>query len=502
MNLSGNLLEVRNVSKIFPGVQALEGVDFNVNCGEVHVLLGENGAGKSTLIKIISGAYQPDSGSIFFKGKKVHENDPRNSLQMGVSVLYQEPSLVPNLNLIENIHLGIEPELPSLLTAIDEKKQLQNTLALFDELNLALDPYAQVLELNLAEQQMVAIARALHLSANLVIFDEPAAMLAQREVTQLFSVIRQLRARGLGIIYVTHRLEEAMQIGDRASIMRDGHMVATVAIDGTTKKDLVRMIVGHGVEDSITRISRSSKEEILRLEKVSSKEGITDVSFNLHAGEILGITGLIGSGGTDLLQTIFGVNPVISGKIFMRGKEVKILSPQDAISLGIGFITEDRQNQGLILEMNAQENMTIASLDDISMGQIIDLQAENQIVEHYASRLNINPLILSGKSKFLSGGTQQKVVLSRWLARNCQVLLLDEPSRGVDVGSRAELYRLLNELTKRGTSMILVSSNIPEILTMADRIVVLRQGRIVKLLNRYEATHSAIMNLVEEGAVL
>lgn len=501
MTLPEYLLEIRNVSKIFPGVQALENVDFNVRRGEVHILLGENGAGKSTLIKIISGAYQPDSGSIYFNGQQIHSNDPRNSLHLGVSVLYQEPTLIPTMNLIENIHLGNEPEIPSLKSAIDKKQQLSNTLKLFDELNLALDPYARVSELSLAEQQMVAIARALYLSANLLILDEPASMLGQREVRQLFRVIRQLRAKGMGIIYVTHRLEEAMQIGDRASILRDGRMVALVSIDETTKTDLVRMIVGHGVEDSITRIGSSLSEVILRLDHVYSSRVITDISFDLHAGEILGITGLIGCGGTDLLETIFGVNPASSGTIYIHGLAEKISSPQDAISLGIGFLTEDRQEQGLILEMNAQENMTIASLDIISTGQFIDLQAENQIVEHYANRLNINPVVLTGKSRFLSGGTQQKVILSRWLTKQCQILLLDEPSRGIDVGSRAELYRLLNELTKRGTSMILVSSNITEILTMADRIAVLRQGRLVNILHREEATQTKLLYLMEEGAV-
>jgi ABC-type sugar transport system ATPase subunit len=501
MELSEYLLETRKVCKLFPGVQALIDVDFTVRREEVHVLLGENGAGKSTLIKILSGAFLPDSGSIFFNGQEVHFSDPGNSLRLGVSVLYQEPNLVPNMTLSENIHLGNERKKTILSPAIDEQKQIKNTLTLFDELNLALDPYALVSELSLAEQQMVAIARALHLSANLVILDEPTAMLSQREVSQLFSVIRKLRARGMGIVYVTHRLEEAMQIGDRASILRDGHKIATLAIDETTRTDLIQLILGHGITDTVNRPIKPMEPEILRLEHIYSENGIQDISFNLHAGEILGITGLVGAGGTNLLQTIFGVQPASSGTIFFEGKPVKINSPQDAISMGIGFLTENRQEQGLVLEMNAQENMTMAALDEVSVGLLIDQLAENRLVKHYARRFNINANFLGSKTRYLSGGTQQKVILSRWLASRCRVLLLDEPSRGIDVGARAELYKLLNELTRRGMSMIIVSSNLPEVFALSDRIAVLRHGQLADILPRSSASPAKVLALTNGGAI-
>lgn len=494
-SVSATLLNIRNIAKSFPGVRALVDVDFDVKHSEVHILLGENGAGKSTLIKILSGVYQPDHGVILFNGREVQINNPGDSQQLGISVIYQEPTLVPSMSVAENIHLGNEPGKSVLATVIDEQKQVATTTALFDELNLALDPYTRVSELSLAEQQMVAIARALHLSANLVIMDEPASTLSQQEVSQLFSVIRRLRAHGLGIIYVTHRLEEALQIGDRATILRDGQKVATLEINGTTQAELIRMIVGRSIEDMLIRPTTEPGPEILSLEHVSSTSGIKDISVSLHAGEILGITGLIGAGGTNLLQAIFGVNPVSSGTLFIDGQPLKIGSPQEAIAQGIGFLTEDRQRQGLVLEMNGRENVTMASLNDIGIGPLIDHQAENNIVQHYARRLKIRPGQIASKALFLSGGTQQKLILSRWLTCQCRILLLDEPTRGIDVGARAEFYRLLNELTKRGMGVILVSSNLPEILALSDRIAVLRRGQIVGILPRSEATSTKLLSL-------
>ncbi len=501
MASSEYLLETRKVSKLFPGVQALLGVDFSVKRGEVHVLLGENGAGKSTLIKILSGAYQPDSGEIFFNGRQVHIADPGNSLRLGVSVLYQEPNLVPNMTLAENIHLGNERIFAGLPSTIDASQQISRTMALFDELNLALDPFALVSELSLAEQQMVAIARAIHLSANLLILDEPTAMLSQRDVSQLFSVIRKLRAREMGIVYVTHRLDEAMQIGDRASILRDGHKVATLAVDETTRTDLIRIIVGHDISLELDRQITPRTPEVLRLVNVSSSNGIHDVNLSLHAGEIIGITGLVGSGSTSLFQTIFGIHPVTSGSIYVDGKPVKLNSPQEAISHGIGFLTENRLDQGLVLDMNTLENMTMASLDEVSVGPLIDQLAENRLVRHYARRLHINAGLLNGKTRYLSGGTQQKVILSRWLASRCRVLLLDEPSRGIDVGARAELYKLLNELTKRGMCMLVVSSNLSEIFTLSDRIAVIRQGTIAAILPRAKASPAKVLSLTNGGDI-
>lgn len=496
------LLEIRNIYKSFPGVQALRDVSLDVQPGEVHILLGENGAGKSTLIKVLCGVFQPDSGAITFKGKPVTFGSPSGAQQVGIRVIYQEPNLIPSISVAENIYLGSEPNRFSLLPMIDEKKMMSGTLEILDRLNLALDPFSQVSDLSLAEQQMVAIARALHLAADLVIMDEPASMFSQHEVSQLFSVIRRLRSHGIGILYVTHRLEEAMQLGDRATILQDGRKIATLAIDETTRSDLISMIVGQHVDNQFVRSPAEPGSEILRVEKLSARSGLQNISFDLRAGEILGFTGLVGAGGTSLLRAIFGADPISGGAIFLRGQPVAVASPQDAISHGIGLLTEDRQGQGLVLEMIAQQNVTLASLEDIGRGPIIDQEVENSIAHHYAGRLNIHTSDLSRKALFLSGGTQQKLVLSRWLARRCRVLLLDEPTRGIDVGARTELYRLLSELSRRGIGIIVVSSNLPEILSLSDRIAILRHGQIAAILPRAKTSPAEILSLASGGPSL
>ena len=500
--MADHIIELHKIYKSFPGVQALVDVDFDVRPGEIHILLGENGAGKSTLIKILSGAYQPESGSIVYKGQEVHFSNPGDSQRLGISVIYQEPNLIPHMTVAENIHLGYEPSKMSLLSIVDERRIITEALKILDDLNLALDPYARISELSLAERQMVTIARAIYFSADLLIMDEPASMLSQRETSQLFSVLRRLRSHGIGIIYVTHRIEEALQIGDRTTILRDGRKVATLAVNETTPADLIKMIVGRDVEEQFVRSSRTLGAEILRLEGIGYPNGIQNISFNLHRGEILGITGLIGSGGTSILRAIFGANPITSGCLYLNEQPVKINSPQDAVALGIGLLTEDRQDQGLVLDMNAQENMTLSSLDEISSGPLIDHQAENNIGRHYAKRLNIRLDFLSSKARFLSGGTQQKLVLSRWLASQCRILLLDEPTRGIDVGARAEFYRLINELTRRGIGMVIVSSNLSEILSLSDRIAVLRQGQMVTIVPHETTSLAEILALASGGTPL
>jgi ribose transport system ATP-binding protein len=498
-NTSEILLEMHNICKTFPGVHALKDVNLQVSKGEVHILLGENGAGKSTLIKILSGVYPPDSGTILFKGQAVTFGNPGDSQHAGISVIYQEPNLIPSMTVAENIHLGNEPRKGSVLPVIDEESLIKGTLDLFDRLNLALDPFSLVSELSLAEQQMVAIARALHLSADLVIMDEPTSMLSQREVAELFSVIRRLRSHGISIIYVTHRLEEAVQIGDTTTILRDGRKITTIPINETTQADLIRMIAGRYVNDKFARASVAFGPEVLRLEQVSSPSGIKDISFSLQAGEILGITGLVGAGGTSILRAIFGADPISTGRLYLDGQPVRFDSPQDAIAHGVGLVSEDRQEQGLVLQMDARQNMTLASLSNIGPGPFIDQQAETNIVNHYARRLAIRPDDLSRKALFLSGGTQQKVVLSKWLATQCRVLLLDEPTRGIDVGARFEFYHLLNELSRRGLGMVVVSSDLAEILSLSDRVGIVRHGQLVAILSRAEANLAEILALASGG---
>lgn len=492
---SETLLEALNICKSFPGVQALRNVSLEVQPGEVHILLGENGAGKSTLIKVLCGVCRPDSGAVRLKGETVSFKNPSDAQKAGIRVIYQEPNLIPSITVAENIYLGNEPCRTSLLPLIDEKKMMSGTLELLDSLNLALDPFSRISDLSLAEQQMVAIARALHLSADVVIMDEPTSMFSQHEVSQLFSVVRRLRAHGIGILYVTHRLEEAMQLGDRATILQDGRKIATLVLNETTPSDLICMIVGQHIDDQSVRSPKRPGPEVLRVENLSSKSGLHDISFELGAGEVLGFTGLVGAGGTSLLRAIFGADPLSDGAIFLDGQPVIVNSPQDAISHGIGLLTEDRQGQGLVMEMIAQQNVTLSSLEDIGRGLIINQEVENNIAYHYANRLNIHTSDLARKTLFLSGGTQQKLVLSRWLASRCRVLLLDEPTRGVDVGARMEFHRLVNELSRRGLGIIVVSSNLSEILNLSDRIAVLRQGQIVTILSRVEASPAEILSL-------
>jgi ribose transport system ATP-binding protein len=346
---------------------------------------------------------------------------------------------------------------------------------------------------------MVAIARALHLSTHLVIMDEPTTMLGQSEVAQLFSVIRKLRSQGISILYVTHRLEEAMQIGDRATVLRDGKCIVTMPINETTRTDLISLIIGRAVEEQYSRPHPAVGAELMRIEAMSSSNGIQDVSLTLHKGEILGIAGLVGAGGTSLLRAIFGADPVTVGDIFIEQNPVKINHPQDAISLGMGMLTEDRQEQGLILEMKALENISLSSLDNLSSGPFIDLEAESNVVRHYAQKLNIHAADLPRQVQHLSGGTQQKVILSRWLANQCHILLLDEPTRGIDVGARIEFYHLLNDLSRRGVGMIIVSSNLQEIISLADRVMVIRQGRLVGEFDTLTTNPTEILSLASTG---
>jgi ribose transport system ATP-binding protein len=495
------ILEMRGIDKSFPGVEALCSVDLAVRRGEVHVLLGENGAGKSTLIKILTGAYQQDAGQIIFKGKQVVFNSPGEAQKAGISVIYQELNLIRHLSVIESIYLGNEPHLLPGLPILDQERMAAGTQELLDRLNLAIDPHARVDELNPAEQQMVEVARALHLSADLIIMDEPTASLSSREVADLFSVIRALRANGVAVIYVSHRLEEVLQVGDRATVLRDGCKIATVTLADTSMAELIQMIVGRYLppEGKFPRLPVEVGPETLRVEGLTRRGVIEDVTFGLHAGEILGITGLIGAGGTALVRAIFGADPADAGTIYVNGQPVKIDSPQAAIAQGIGLLTENRQEQGLVLDMSALDNMTLAALGNAWPGPFIDRDAENDIGARYAERLGIHIENLLQRALFLSGGTQQKVVLSKWLATRSRVLIFDEPTQGIDVGARVEIYRLMNELARQGVGMIIVSSDLSEILGMCDRILVLHQGRVAVTLPRSEASKHLILTYAGGG---
>ena len=488
------LLELIGISKSFPGVQALKDVNLDVVRGETHVLLGENGAGKSTLIKMLTGVYQPDSGTILFKGRPVNFRQPRDAQRVGISAIYHERHLVQHLSIAENIYLGSEPHRFPSLPIIDRKRMLNGTQTLLDRLNLTLDPEMSVDELNPVEQQMVEVARALHLDADLIIMDEPTASFSGREVADLFHVIQALRAQGVAVIYISHRLEEVLQIGDRATILRDGSKIATVTLAQTSLDDLIRLIVGRSLLDKFPKTPMPAGPELLRVEGLQRTGALENVSFTLHAGEILGIAGLVGAGGTALARAIFGADRIDAGELYLDGQPIKINSPQDAIAHGIGLLTEDRLEQGLILDMPAQDNVTLAALENAWPGPFIDHQLESDLANRYAEQLGIQAEKLRQPAMFLSGGTQQKVVLSKWLVADARVLIFDEPTRGIDVGARVEIYRLMNDLAGKGTGIIIASLDLTEILGMCDRILVLRQGKIVADLARVDASKQNILN--------
>ena len=493
------LLELRDISKTFPSAHALRNVNFNVRYGETHVLLGENGAGKSTLVKILTGVYQPDKGKILFEGKPVTFRDPRDSQNAGISAIYQERNLVHHLSVAENIYLGKELYKFPGLPFIDRKRMFDGAQELLDRLNLPLDPAMLVGELNAAEQQIVEIARALRLETNLIIMDEPTASMSTREVSDLFSVIRALHAQGVAVIYISHRLEEVPQIGQRATILRNGSKIATVSLSETSLDQLIRLIVGRILPDKFPEKPNKPGPEILRVEGLSRDNEIENISFSLHEGEILGIAGLVGAGGTTLTRAIFGADPANNGTIFLDGQPIQITNPQDAISHGIGLLTDDRMEQGLVPDMLAQDNITLAALENAWPGPLIDHRLEYDLATHYAERLAIKAENLHQQTFMLSGGTQQKIILSKWLATQARVLIFDEPTRGIDIGARVEIYNLINDLAQNGNSIIITSVDFNEILGMCDRILVMRNGRIVANLPRSEASKQSLLAYASGG---
>jgi ribose transport system ATP-binding protein len=493
------LLELRCISKAFPGVKALETVNLEILRGETHVLLGENGAGKSTLIKILTGVYPPDAGTILFKGKPVVFHHPGDSQAAGIRVIYQESHLIRHLSVVENIFLGSEPNLPSGIPVIDRKGMIEGAHALMDRLNLPIDPLARVDELTAAEQRMIEVARALHLSADMIILDEPTAALSSQEVGDLFGILRTLHAQGVTILYISHRLEEVLQIGDRATVLRDGRKIKTVSLAESSMEDLILWIVGRHLPGKFPKLVPAPGPEILRVEGLRRSGVLEDISFTLSSGEILGIAGLLGAGGTALVRAIFGADPADGGTIFIDGRPVAIRSPDDGITNGIGLVPEDRMEQGLILPMRAQHNMTLVAMESAWPGPWIDASRENDITQYYAGALGIRSDSLAQPAIALSGGTQQKLVLSKWLAARARVLIFDEPTRGVDIGARVEIYRLMSDIARRGTGILLVSSDLTEILGMCDRILVMRRGSLVADLPRGKASQREILRLASGG---
>lgn len=485
------ILSMRHIHKTFPGVVALDDVHFELRKGEVHVLLGENGAGKSTLMKILSGAYQKTAGQIFLDGQETEIKSPRHAQELGISTIYQELNLIPKLSVGENIFLGREPVLGSGL--IDHKNLFQKSQELLNNLGVGIDAHTPVGELGVAQQQMVEVAKALSLDARILIMDEPTSALAEHEIRELFLTMRRLKSRGVAIIYISHRLEELFEIGDRVTVLRDGKFVGQRDIDKVSKSQLIQMMVNRELKEQYPRSKSKIGEEVLRVESLSVNEVLEDVSFSLRKGEILGIAGLLGAGRTELARAIFGVEHPNSGDIFVKGENRKIPSPRTAINSGIGFLTEDRKSQGLILNLSVKQNVSLPSLTRLSRAGIIRIKREEEEVRKFIEDLKIRTPGSEQKVMFLSGGNQQKVVLSKWLYCQVDILIFDEPTRGIDVGAKVEIYQLMNQLTDRGAAIIMISSELPEILGMSDRILVMHQGRITGEFTQVEASQEKIL---------
>ncbi len=490
----GTLLELAGISKAFAGVQALKNVSFDLRPGEVHALVGENGAGKSTLIKVITGAHRPDAGTIQVHGQFVSDLDPVRARALGIAAIYQQPALFPDLTVAENIAIGLEPGGFHQLVRWGWRRTHAHSL--LKKIAASIDPDTLVRTLSMPEQQLVEIARALGAESRILIMDEPTASLSDKEVDQLFRVIGDLKAHGVGIIYISHRLEELPQIADRVTALRDGVLVGTRRMQEVSRGDLIRMMVGRELAAVFPKTFVEPGDVVLEIRNVSSaRVGVHGVSLSVRAGEIMGLAGLVGAGRTELASVLFGLAPAETGEIILNGRPEIIDSPPKASALGIAYVPEDRRRHGVILEMAAAANITLATLDATSRFGFIDFRKERGRAAHFVNQLGIKTPTLETRVSNLSGGNQQKVALARWLAAKPAVLILDEPTQGVDVGAKAEIHRLMCELAGRGLAIIMISSELPEILGMSDRIAVMHGGTIVGVMERSEATQESILEL-------
>jgi rhamnose transport system ATP-binding protein len=486
------LLDARNISKSFAGLRALDRVSFDLRPGEVHALVGENGAGKSTLIKIMTGAEHADAGSLVVDGVPLAHIDPHTTRRLGIAAIYQQPALFPDLTVAENIALSLERG--GSWRRIDRRARRRRASELLQRIGVTLDPDRLVGALTMPEQQVVEIAKAIGADARIVIMDEPTASLSEREVTRLFAVIARLRGEGVGVIYISHRLEEIATIADRITVVRDGRTVATHNRGDITRADLIRLMVGRELDAVFPKRDIPLGETALQVTDLSNaRTGVRRVSLSVRRGEILGLAGLVGSGRTQLAETIFGLTPADAGTIAIDGAAVHIQSPADAIRAGIGYVPEDRRQHGVVLDMSVAANASLASLASVSRRGLVQRRAENTKAEEYVERLRVKTSSVDAEVGSLSGGNQQKVALARWLATTPSILILDEPTQGVDVGSKAEIHRLMQELAERRMAIIMISSELPEILGMSDRIAVMVAGTIVTTIPRASATADDVM---------
>ncbi len=492
------LLQMDGICKSFPGVRALHNVSFELRHGEVHALVGENGAGKSTLIKILAGALEREAGEIRVEGEIAQLRTPQSAIAAGVSVIYQEFNLVPHLSVAENIYLGREPR---HWIVIDFARMRRGARALLDRLGAGFSESALVSGLSVAEQQMVEIAKALSVESKVLVMDEPSATLTEHELAALFEQIRRLRSEGVSIIYVSHRLEEVFEIADRVTVLRDGEVVGTAPVAELDTQQIIRMMVGRDLEGQESAAgspeseARQTADELLRVEGLCRGAKVRNVSFTLHRGEILGVAGLVGAGRTELARAIFGADQTTGGALYLDGRQVRPRSPAHAISLGIGLVPEDRKLQGLVLGLAVSSNVTLANLGAVSAAGVISGRQERQVADDYVQKLDIATPGVQQISRNLSGGNQQKVVLAKWLFAQSRVLIFDEPTRGIDVGAKQEIYGIMRDVANAGAGVIMISSELPEILRMSDRIMVMHEGEVAGFLDPGEATQERVMTL-------
>jgi ribose transport system ATP-binding protein len=487
-----SLLEMMNISKQYPGVLALDDVSFDLKRGEIHCLLGENGAGKSTLMKILSGALKKDSGKILIENNEVLYHTPSEAQHLGIGIIYQDFKLIPELTAADNIFLGSEM-IKNSFSFLDKKKMSELAQQAFDELGENIPVNMPIFKLSVAQRQMVEIAKALNRKIKILAMDEPTAPLTTSEIENLFKVINKLKSQGVGIIYISHRLEEVFEIGERATVLRDGKKISTVNVHDTNIKELIQLMVGRELAGEFPEHSARPGDEILKLENINCGK-LRNINLKLSQGEILGIAGLVGAGRSELARVIFGADKIESGKIFLSGIERNFKSPKDAINSGIALLTEDRNLYGLFMERNIRENISISNLSPLMNGIFIDKVKEKSVVENYFNQLKIKAPSQETKVENLSGGNRQKVVLARWLHTNSKVIIFDEPTAGIDVGVKYEIYNLINNLVEDGIGVIVISSELPELIGISDRIVVMCEGRITGSLQKSEFTQEKILD--------
>lgn len=488
------ILRAEKITKAFPGVLALDEVDFDLFPGEVHVLSGENGAGKSTFIKLLSGVYPKDSGRFFINEQEVDIESIHHSQRLGISTIYQEMNLIPELTVGQNIFLGKEPREKGIGRIATARREIsEKSRELLVSLGLDISPQETVTGLSVPQQQMVEVAKALSFDAKIIIFDEPTATLAEKETKALFNIIKLLKKKGIAIIYISHRLEEIWKIGDRITVLRDGRYIATVKTKEINIGELIKMMVGRELKEQFPRNFLQRGEVVLELKNIVLEGVLHDINLKLCKGEIVGIAGLVGSGRTELAQVIFGVDQPSSGEIRVFDQRVKIESPKKAVDLGLSFLTEDRKQLGLFQRLSVKENILNAAMRKLFPKGIIDFKVEKKIANTYVERLQIKTPGLSRLVKYLSGGNQQKVVLAKWLATQAKIFILDEPTRGIDVGAKQEIHQLMDEIVRQGCPILMISSELSEILGMSDRIYVMHEGMITAEYSRTEATQEKIL---------